>query len=89
MTPHAEHFVRTEGGPRRVERWFFEPTDEGGLVDFEAFAEAVAESDYTGWIVVESDQSPRPAESAMVSGWYVQKVLRPIIDRARAERGAA
>ena len=89
MTPHAEHFVRTEGGPRRVERWFFEPTDEGGLVDFEAFAEAVAESDYTGWIVVESDQSPRPAESAMLSGWYVQKVLRPIIDRARAERGAA
>ena len=89
VTPHAEHFVRTEGGQRRIERWFFEPTDEGGLIDFEAFAQAVADSDYAGWIVVESDQSPRPAESAMVSGWYVQKVLRPIIERARAERGAA
>lgn len=89
MTPHAEQFVRTEGGQRRIERWFFEPTDEGGLIDFEAFAQAVADSGYAGWIVVESDQSPRPAESAMVSGWYVQKVLRPIIDRARAERGAA
>ncbi|WP_243075325.1 sugar phosphate isomerase/epimerase [Microbacterium sp. SS28] len=81
LTPHAEHFVRTEGGERRIERWFFEPTDEGGLIDFEAFAQAVADSDYTGWIVVESDQSPRPAESAMVSGWYVQKVLRPIVER--------
>lgn len=84
LTPHAEQFVRTEGGSRRIDRWFFEPTDEGGLVDFEGFANAVAESDYSGWIVVESDQSPRPAESAMVAGWYVQKVLRPIIERMPA-----
>ncbi|BDV31970.1 sugar phosphate isomerase/epimerase family protein [Microbacterium terricola] len=83
LTPHAEQFVRTEGGTRRIGRWFFEPTDEGGLVDFEAFAEAVAESEYSGWIVVESDQSPHPAESAMVSGWYVQKVLRPIVEGTR------
>ena len=80
LTPHAEHFVRTEGGARGIQRWFFEPTDEGGLVDFEAFARAVADSEYSGWIVVESDQSPHPAESAMVSGWYVQKVLRPIVE---------
>ncbi|NEN05685.1 TIM barrel protein [Diaminobutyricibacter tongyongensis] len=77
-TPHAEQSVRTEGGPRRIERWFFEPTDEGGLVDFEAFMRSVARHGYRGWIVVESDQSPHPAESAMVSGWYVQKVLAPI-----------
>lgn len=82
LTPHAEHFVRTEGGERRIARWFFEPTDEGGLVDFEAFARAVGASDYSGWIVVESDQSPHPAESAMVSGWYVQKVLRPLVQGA-------
>ena len=80
LTPHAEQFVRTEGGARRIERWFFEPTDEGGLIDFEAFAQAVADADYAGWIVVESDQSPHPAESAMVSGWYVQNVLRPIVE---------
>ena len=60
LTPHAEQFVRTEGGARRIARWFFEPTDEGGLIDFEAFAHAVAESAYSGWIVVESDQSPAP-----------------------------
>lgn len=82
MTPHAEHFVRTEGGERQIARWFFEPTDEGGLIDFEAFARAIAASDYAGWIVVESDQSPHPAESAMVSGWYVQKVLRPLAQGA-------
>ncbi|KAA9105071.1 sugar phosphate isomerase/epimerase family protein [Microbacterium rhizomatis] len=89
LTPHAEQFVRTEGGSRRIERWFFEPTDEGGLIDFEAFAQAVAESDYSGWIVVESDQSPHPAESAMVSGWYVQKVLRPIVEGSRRAVGAS
>ena len=82
LTPHAEHFVRTEGGERRIARWYFEPTDEGGLIDFEAFARAVGASDYDGWIVVESDQSPHPAESAMVSGWYVQKVLRPLVQGA-------
>ncbi len=32
---------------------------------------------------MESDQSPHPAESTMVAGWYVQKVLRPILERAR------
>jgi len=80
LTPHAEQFVRTEGGSRGVGRWFFEPTDEGGLVDFDAFAHALAEHHYSGWVVVESDQSPHPAESAMVSGWYVQKVLRPIVE---------
>jgi inosose dehydratase len=88
LTPHAEQFVRTEGGERRIERWFFEPTDEGGLIDFEAFAHAVADSGYSGWIVVESDQSPHPAESAMVSGWYVQKVLQPIVASRAAEPAA-
>lgn len=78
LIPHAEQFVRTEGGSRGIDRWFFEPTDEGGLVDFEAFIRVVAQHDYRGWIVVESDQSPHPAESAMVSGWYVQKVLAPL-----------
>ncbi|WP_426322320.1 sugar phosphate isomerase/epimerase family protein [Microbacterium sp. E-13] len=87
-TPHAEHFVRTEGGSRGILRWFFEPTDEGGLVDFVAFTEALAEQGYSGWIVVESDQSPHPAESAMVSGWYVQKVLAPILDGAEAKAPA-
>lgn len=80
LTPHAEQFVRTEGGVRGIERWFFEPTDEGGLVDFEAMARALRDHGYSGWVVVESDQSPHPAESAMVSGWYVQKVLRPLVE---------
>ncbi|WP_374975996.1 sugar phosphate isomerase/epimerase family protein [Microbacterium trichothecenolyticum] len=83
-TSHAEHFVRTEGGARGILRWFFEPTDEDGLVDFVAFTEALADHGYSGWIVVESDQSPHPAESTMVSGWYVQQVLAPILETARS-----
>lgn len=82
-TPHAEQFIRTEGGARRILRWFFEPSDERALVDFEGFVGALAEHGYRGWIVVESDQSPHPAESTMVAGWYVQKVLRPILEGAR------
>lgn len=82
-TPHAEQFIRTEGGSRKILRWFFEPSDERALVDFEGFVGALAEHGYRGWIVVESDQSPHPAESTMVAGWYVQKVLRPILERAR------
>ena len=89
LTPHAEQFVRTEGGARRIERWFFEPTDEGGLVDFESFVRTLARHGYTGWIVVESDQSPHPAESAMVSGWYVQKVLAPLTSAAGELSGSA
>lgn len=79
-TPHAEQFVRTEGGRRRIERWFFEPTDEGGLVDFDAVVRELRNAGYAGWVVVESDQSPHPAESTMVAGWYVQHRLRPILD---------
>ncbi|MDU0326453.1 sugar phosphate isomerase/epimerase [Microbacterium sp. KSW2-21] len=82
-TPHAEQFIRTEGGARKILRWFYEPSDERALVDFEGFVGALAEHGYRGWIVVESDQSPHPAESTMVAGWYVQKVLRPILDGAR------
>lgn len=83
-TPHAEQFIRTEGGERRILRWFYEPSDERALVDFEDFVGALAEHGYRGWIVVESDQSPHPAESAMVAGWYVQKVLRPILEGSPA-----
>ncbi|ALX66611.1 sugar phosphate isomerase/epimerase family protein [Microbacterium sp. XT11] len=83
-TPHAEQFIRTEGGSRGILRWFYEPSDERALVDFEDFVGALAEHGYAGWIVVESDQSPHPAESTMVAGWYVQKVLRPILEGTRA-----
>lgn len=88
LTPHAEQFVRTEGGARCVERWFFEPTDEGGLVDFEAFTRTLADTGYRGWVVVESDQSPHPAESAMVSGWYVQNVLAPLTSSHDLTKGS-
>ena len=34
---------------------------------------------YSGWIVVESDQSPHPAQSCLVSGYLVQRELRPLV----------
>lgn len=79
LTPHADHAVRTAGGEREIGRWFYEPSDEGGLVDFVALTAELAQHGYRGWIVVETDGSPYPAKSAMLSGWYVQKVLAPLL----------
>ena len=42
-------------------------------------------ADYDGWVVVESDQSPHPAESAMLNGWTVQKVLAAKLRKGPAE----
>lgn len=79
LAPHADQAVRIAGGEREIGRWFFEPSDEGGLVDFVGLTGELAEHDYAGWIVVETDQSPYPAKSTMLSGWYVQKVLAPLV----------
>jgi inosose dehydratase len=59
--PHAHWTVRVQGGAREVPRWFAEPGAEGGLVDAAAVVRALVDRDYSGWIVVESDQSPHPA----------------------------
>ena len=47
----------------------------GGLVDFPALLAAMQGGGYQGWIVAESDQSPYPATSAMLNGWYVKHKL--------------
>jgi inosose dehydratase len=47
----------------------------GGLVDFPAMLSRMQARGYDGWIVVESDQSPYPATSAMLNGWYLNRVL--------------
>jgi inosose dehydratase len=75
--PFADLQVRAGGGPRAIERWFFE-LGRGGLVDAEAVVSELVRGGYDGWVVVESDQSPHPPESAMLNGWYVQKVLSPL-----------
>lgn len=75
IRPNAEHFFLSGGGSRAVERWFWEMGTPGGLVDFPALLAAMQAGDYRGWIVVESDQSPYPATSAMLNGWYVKHRL--------------
>ena len=78
LQPHAHWTVRVRGGAREV-RWFAEPGAEGGLVDFPAVTRALAGVGYSGWIVVESDQSPHPAASALLAGYLVQRELSPIL----------
>ena len=88
LQPHAHWTVRVRGGAREVPRWFAEPGADGGLVDFAAVAHALVTTGYSGWVVVESDQSPHPAASALQAGYLVQRELRPILheDRAINER---
>jgi inosose dehydratase len=73
--PHAEHRMLVGGGERGIDRWFWEMGTEGGLVDFAGLYEKMLAHGYSGWIVVESDQSPSPPSSTMLNGWYVQRKL--------------
>ena len=61
-------------------RWFAEPGVDGGLVDCAAVVRALVDVGYAGWVVVESDQSPHPAASALLAGYLVQRELHPILD---------
>ena len=81
LQPHAHWTVRVRGGAREIPRWFAEPGADGGLVDFPAITRALVDAGYSGWIVVESDQSPHPAASALLAGYLVQRELRPIADK--------
>lgn len=75
MQPHAEAHFLSGGGSRQVARWFYEMGTPGGLVDFPALLSAMRDAGYAGWIVVESDQSPYPATSTMLNGWYLKHRL--------------
>jgi inosose dehydratase len=72
---NAELNFLSAGGSREVTRWFWEMGTPGGLVDFPAMLSALQAGGYHGWIVVESDQTPYPATSAMLNGWYVKHRL--------------
>jgi inosose dehydratase len=72
--PHAETAVlQGDGGPR-IERWFYELGTQGGLVSVAETLQALRDIDYRGWVVVESDQSPTPAATAMLNAWYLMTV---------------
>ncbi|MGP3776080.1 sugar phosphate isomerase/epimerase family protein [Streptomyces sp. SDT5-1] len=75
LAPHAESSMLSEGGARGVERWFHECGTPGGLVDFPALAERLRAHDWSGWAVFESEQTPNPARSAMLNGWYAQRLF--------------
>ena len=75
LLPHAERAMLQEGGDRRIERWFYECGTPEGLVDFSALLAATERHGYDGWIVFESEQSPNPARSVMLNGWYARHRL--------------
>jgi len=76
LLPHAEAAMLQAGGTRGVDRWFYECGTPSGLVDFPALLDALRADRYSGWLVFESEQTPNPARSAMLNGWYARQVLR-------------
>ncbi|MEO6092382.1 MAG: sugar phosphate isomerase/epimerase family protein [Novosphingobium sp.] len=73
--PFPDKFMLAGGGARKIGRWYSELDDADGLVDITAFYRALVAGEYDGWVVVESDQSPMPATSAMLNGWFVRNRL--------------
>lgn len=74
--PFPDKFMLTGGGARKIARWYTELENEDGIVDISACHAALVEQAFTGWVVVESDQSPVPATSAMLNGWFVRNRLK-------------
>jgi inosose dehydratase len=72
-TANAEKHVLLGGGPRGIERWFWELGE--GTVDVPGTVAALRERGYDGWWIVESDQSPAPPESALLNAWVARNVL--------------
>jgi inosose dehydratase len=78
--PNAERAMILAGGKRKIRRWFSEMGTPEGLVDFPSLLRAMKELGYSGWIIVESDKAPQPAASGMMlNGWYLQRVLKPLL----------
>ncbi|MFD7991340.1 sugar phosphate isomerase/epimerase family protein [Streptomyces mexicanus] len=75
LAPHAESSMLSEGGARGIERWFHECGTAGGLVDFPALAERLRARSWSGWAVFESEQTPNPARSTMLNGWYAKRLF--------------
>ena len=87
--PNAELEFLSAGGERGIERWFWELGTDGGLVDFPSLFAALERHGYDGTVVVESDQSPDPAGSVMLNGWYVRRHITNRRASAWPERASA
>jgi inosose dehydratase len=84
--PGAEFSVRLSGGEGSVQRWFGE-LEQPGLVDAGQVVRALVASNYDGWVVVNTAPSPHPATSALLSGYYLQRVLRPLMSGSQHPDG--
>jgi inosose dehydratase len=75
-TPDEERFAAGAEFADDGTRWFWEPG--GGSVDFPALWEALKKHSHTGWITLETDGTPDPLATMVLSKWYIDQVLSPI-----------
>lgn len=73
-TPVAETALLQGAAEPWVERWYYELGTAGGMVDVPGVLRTLAAIDYSGTVVVESDQSPTPAATALLNAWYLRSI---------------
>ena len=67
--------ILQNGGKRKIGRWYWEMGRAEGLVNFPELMKRLYAKGYDGWVIIDSSQSPNPAESAMLNNWYIKNVL--------------
>ncbi|RAX18998.1 MULTISPECIES: sugar phosphate isomerase/epimerase [unclassified Actinomyces] len=75
LKPNAEIAMFQGDSGNHIQRWFYELGTPNGLVDTPTLVTALREHSYNGWTVVESDQTPDPAETTLLNSWYLQNEL--------------
>ncbi|WP_257210926.1 sugar phosphate isomerase/epimerase family protein [Actinomyces ruminis] len=75
LQPNAETAMLQGDSGNHIQRWFYELGTPNGLVDIPALVTALRDHSYNGWTVVESDQTPEPAETTLLNSWYIQNKL--------------
>ena len=60
------------------DRWFFEPGM--GQVDFAGLWKLMKKHGYTGWVGIETDGTPDPIATMLLTKYYINRVLHPIYE---------
>jgi len=75
-TNRTEYKIHGIEYPDDAKRWFWEMGT--GIVDFPALYRLLKKYNYRGWVTIESDKSPNPIASTLLSRWYIDNVLSKI-----------
>jgi len=74
--PDNKRFAAGAEFPDEGERWFWELG--AGKVDFKKLWKLLKKYNHKGWMVLETDGTPDPMATMLLSKWYIDHELKPI-----------